>query len=112
MRSIALTLERFRSKFKQGPVRKCWPWQGALSNGYGTFWNGERQVQAHRFYWTLLYGPIPEGYVIDHLCHNSDLKCDARYCRHRACVNPSHLEAVEHGENIRRAMARKRLVNS
>ena len=32
-------------------------------------------------------GPIPEGLVIDHLCHN------------HACVNPDHLRAVTHKQN-------------
>jgi hypothetical protein len=37
-----------------------------------------------------VYGPIPEGMVIDHMCRN------------RACMNPTHLEPVTISENIRR----------
>lgn len=38
-------------------------------------------------------GPVPDGLELDHLCrvHN--------------CVNPAHLEAVTHAENVRRGEA-------
>jgi hypothetical protein len=37
--------------------------------------------------------PIPDGFVIDHLCRNT------------GCCNPSHLEAVSHRVNIKRGRA-------
>ncbi len=40
----------------------------------------------------MFKGPIPEGLELDHLC------------RVRHCVNPDHLEAVTHRENIRRGL--------
>ena len=67
----------------------CWDWIAAIgTGGYGRFWDGENLVQAHRFVWELLVGPIPEGMELDHLC------------RRRRCVNPDHLHVVTHAENI------------
>ncbi len=45
----------------------------------------------HRLAFEAWNGGIPEGMEVDHLC------CDPK------CVNPEHLEAVTHGENIRRS---------
>lgn len=95
-------LARFWAKVdKDGPVHPelgpCWQWTGKLtvrtvrgSGGYGAFWNGERELRAHRFVYELLVEPIPAELVIDHLCRN------------RGCVNPDHLEVVTNGENCRR----------
>jgi hypothetical protein len=74
----------------------CWEWQGSRGGSkgeYGAFSMtalGRPTTQAHRAAWTLLRGPIPEGFSIDHLCRNT------------ICVNPDHLEPVEPGENTRR----------
>lgn len=72
----------------------CWIWTGSLNAaGYGTVGWGENASQtwlAHRVAYTLDVGPVPSGSEIDHLC------------RVRACVRPSHMEAVDHTENVRR----------
>jgi hypothetical protein len=51
--------------------------------------------KAHRVFYELLVGPIPDGYQLDHTCHNRDDGCvGGPTCTHRACVNPAHLEPV------------------
>ncbi len=46
------------------------------------------RVLAHRYAFALAHGPAAAG---DDVHHRHDV------CRHRNCVNPAHLEAVEHG---------------
>lgn len=87
---------------KRGPD-ECWPWLGGCQkNGYGQYGTkGERLV--HRIAYEYLVGPIPEGLVLDHLCHTADPQCaDNDKCPHRKCANPNHLEPVTRRENIRR----------
>lgn len=70
----------------------CLEWQGGLDkDGYGRFCGPKRKgVRAHRWAYEHWVGRIPDGAVIDHLCRN------------RKCVNPEHLEAVSHRENVHR----------
>lgn len=76
------------------PETGCMEWLASLrGSGYGQFViRKPRIVQAHRFAYELLVGPIPEGLVIDHLCRN------------KACVRPDHLEPVTHRVNILRGV--------
>jgi len=69
----------------------CWEWTGSLDqNGYGMVrWQGPTR-RAHRVIYELVRGPIPDGMEIDHLCRN------------RCCVNPDHLEVVDHRTNTLR----------
>lgn len=93
--------ERFWSWVdKNGPVPsgrpdlgQCWVWTGGLAEGYGAFWLDGRQVKAHIASYTWEHGEIPEGAERDHLCRN------------RACVRPSHLEAVTHWVNVARGIS-------
>jgi hypothetical protein len=60
-----------------------------------------RERMAHRRAYVEAYGPIPEGFTVDHECHNRDETCPGGpSCKHRACVNPEHLRAVPTGTNI------------
>lgn len=80
--------ERFWQKvFK---TDQCWQWLGPNNHGYGVFKIRNTTVSAHRWSYTNFVGPIPPKLEIDHLCNNT------------MCVNPAHLEAVTHIENMKR----------
>lgn len=93
---------RFWSKVDKS--RDCWLWTGGKSNtGYGAFNLGGRPDSAHRIAFVWERGEVPEGMVLDHICHNDDKLCIGGVgCIHRLCVNPNHLEVVTRGENVRR----------
>src|SRR5438105_11460539 len=83
------------------PGEGCWLWQGVvLPTGYGQWINR----YAHVISYMQVFGPIPRGMQIDHLCHNRDLTCrGGTTCLHRRCVRLDHLEAVSPSENLRRS---------
>jgi hypothetical protein len=80
----------------RGHETPCWVWQMKTDRyGYGHTSVRGKDYMAHRLYYERSVGPIPEGYVIDHLC-----------CI-KPCVNPDHLEAVTPSENQWRAFMTK-----
>lgn len=94
--------ERFWSKVDRRGPDECWPWKAGRTVGYGRFFNGMRDVAAHRFAYELVIGPIPEGLILDHLCHDHSCPIPGFDCPHRACCNPSHLRPATHRENVLR----------
>ncbi|KOX13333.1 hypothetical protein ADK67_44185 [Saccharothrix sp. NRRL B-16348] len=62
-------------------------------NGYRSvqFWSGGRKVQVlvHRLAYACLYGPIPSGMTVDHLCFTP------------GCFNQDHLRLLTPSENSR-----------
>lgn len=71
---------------------ECWFHPNPNANGYG----------AHRQYWELHVGPIPDGMDLDHECHNKDLTCaGGPSCIHRACYNPKHLIPKTRRDNLK-----------
>ncbi|MGX6605656.1 HNH endonuclease signature motif containing protein [Micromonosporaceae bacterium Da 78-11] len=79
----------------------CWQWPGPLdTHGYGQLDGGG----AHRVLYQQWFGVIPPGLQVDHLCHNGTGCNNDRFCPHRSCVNPTHLEAVTARVNQTRSL--------
>lgn len=104
--------ERFWPKVnKNGPIPPhlpklgpCWPWLASLyQNGYGQFFRRHgHPTHAHIVAYELMIGSVPDGLVLDHLCHNGSGCQEDDLCPHRRCVNPAHLEPVTHRTNLLR----------
>lgn len=83
----------------------CWLWGGFVNpRGYGHVQHNGTTRLAHRSFYETYVGPIPAGLTIDHVCHNDSDCAGGPTCLHRRCVNPQHLEAVPHRENILRGL--------
>lgn len=77
----------------------CWNWLGTINDGYGQLSinrNGKVTTKkAHILMYEKVYGPVPEGKQLDHLCRN------------RRCCNPDHVEPVSNSVNVRRGLSPK-----
>jgi hypothetical protein len=86
--------------------KSCWNWNGTkVKDGYGLltkYIDGKRHaIFAHRLSWVTHFGEIPDGMVVDHTCHTSDIDNCIGECKHRACFNPYHLRTISFAENLR-----------
>lgn len=91
-------LQRFWSNIDTtGGMFECWLWTASTAaEGYGYIWWGSRREYTHRISYTIHHGPIPEGLHILHRCDNP------------RCVNPTHLWAGSHKQNMHDKMHKGR----
>src|SRR5262245_59779324 len=70
----------------------CMVWTGSVSSGgYGRIGIGNRKsASSNKLVYEHFVGAVSDVLELDHLCRNL------------RCVNPQHLEAVTHRENVRR----------
>lgn len=91
--------ERFHKSYDtQMGDDPCWIWNMAVDkDGYGKFTIASSPVRAHRYSLELHTGqPIPDGLEALH------------HCDIPGCVNPKHLYAGSHNDNIRDKVSRGR----
>jgi hypothetical protein len=67
----------------------CVIWPARIDkDGYGVMVIGRKNKRAHRVFYTLFVGPIPDGMCVMHSCDTP------------ACINPEHLSVGTHQENM------------
>lgn len=79
---------RFWSFVTKGSNDECWIWNGSRNKyGYGKIRTLTAQLFAHRLSYEMHKGPIPDGQIVRHMCHNPP------------CVNPAHLLVGTYKDN-------------
>lgn len=98
--------ERIRERMTEtdlGYTSPCWVSDRGLNIwGYTSIRVNGRQVSTHRAAYGAFVGPIPDGLVLDHVCHDGRTCAASTHCLHRRCCNPAHLEVVTGPENTAR----------
>lgn len=78
------------NRTKENKQTGCLEWlMSKTSAGYGQLKVQGEHYLAHRVSYEQNIGPIPEGLIVRHLCHN------------KICLNPSHLALGTHKDNYK-----------
>lgn len=96
VRSNRRTVAELFAEYMPGepPAEGCWDWGHSVqSQGYGRFTyvgedNKKRHMLAHRASHEIFIGPIPPGLFVLHSCDRP------------ICVQPAHLRAGTHSDNM------------
>lgn len=90
-------IKRFRKKYTVDVNTGCWIWSGKPNFGYGTFYMKGKLYPAHRASFILFIKNITDDIIICHKCNNG------------MCVNPNHLYAGTHTNNMNDLRKSKKL---
>lgn len=73
---------------KTNKTDSCWLWEGATTGlGYGHLNTKGKMIGTHVLSYERYKGKIPEGMLVDHMCHVKN------------CVNPEHLRLASRSQN-------------
>lgn len=74
--------------------QQCWIWRRARRPTWEDKLKGRIPAAPYRDFYARIRGPIPDGVILCHKCHD------------RRCMNPNHLEPGTHADNSRDRMER------
>jgi hypothetical protein len=82
---MEFTVKQLLNQVQVLPDTNCWEFRGNRSaDGYGRMYSDNKELKAHRVFYEICEGPIPDGMYLQH-------HLPADLCIGHACCNPDHL---------------------
>lgn len=82
---MEFTVKQLLNQVQVLPDTDCWEFRGNRSaDGYGRMYSDNKELKAHRVFYEICEGPIPDGMYLQH-------HLPADLCIGHACCNPDHL---------------------